>query len=109
VTTLNTTAILENGAVLTKHGQIVALELEGDTGLFYCSNAGGLDTDRKTFDTRQERDEALLRTVRLYLDEGWQLVGEEGYEMLDDWVQQTISDAGGGGYTLLNPDDEKDL
>ena len=66
-------AILANGAVLTKRGQIVVLELEGDTGLFYCSNAGGLDTDRKTFDSREERDEALLRTVRLYLGEGWQM------------------------------------
>lgn len=78
MTTLDTTAILENGAILTKHAAIVDLELEGDTGLFYCSNAGGLDTDRAQFDSRQERDEALLRTVRLYLDEGWRLVGEEG-------------------------------
>lgn len=76
--TLDTAAILEYGAVLTKHGAIVDLELEGDTGLFYCSNAGGFDTDRKTFDTREERDEALLRTVRLYLDKGWTLAGEEG-------------------------------
>lgn len=72
-----TEPILEDGAVFTKRGAIVALEFEGDTGLFFCTNAGGrLDTDRAEFDTREERDEALLATVRLYLDEGWQLVGE---------------------------------
>lgn len=78
MTTLNTAAILEDGAVLTKLGAIVDLELEGDTGLFFMSKVNGaLDSDRAEFDTRQERDEALLRTVRLYLDEGWQLAGEE--------------------------------
>jgi hypothetical protein len=75
---LNAGAILENGAVLTKAGAVVDLEMEGDLGLFFCSNDGGvLDTDRAAFDTRQERDEALLRTVGLYVEDGWTLVGEE--------------------------------
>jgi len=73
---LNTAEILANGAVLTKAGTIVDLELEGDLGLFFCSSTNG--TDRAQFDTREERDEALLRTVGLYVKDGWTLAGEEG-------------------------------
>lgn len=76
---IDTAPILENGAVLTKAGAIVDLELEGDRGLFFMSKvAGVLDTDRAEFDTRKERDEALLRTVGLYVADGWTLAGEEG-------------------------------
>lgn len=79
MTAIDTAPILESGAVLTKHGAIVDLEVEGDSGLFFCTNEGGvLDTDRAEFDTRQERDEALLRTVKLYVKDGWTLAGEEG-------------------------------
>lgn len=77
MTAIDTAPILQNGAVLTKAGTIVDLELEGDCGLFFCTNEGGvLDTDRATFDSRQERDEALLRTVALYVEAGWTLAGE---------------------------------
>lgn len=79
MTPVDTAPILENGAVLTKAGAIVDLELEGDRGLFFCTNEGGvLDTDRAEFDSKQERDEALLRTVGLYVGAGWMLAGEEG-------------------------------
>ena len=77
--TLDTAAILESGAVLTMHGAIVDLELEGDTGLFFASKVGPmLDTDRAEFDTKQERDDALLNTVRLYVEDGWTLAAGEG-------------------------------
>ena len=77
MTTLNTAEILDNGAVLTKPDAIVDLELEGDLGLFYCSNADGrLETDWAQFDTRQERDDALLRTVGLFVKAGWTLAGD---------------------------------
>ena len=75
---LDTGAILQDGAVLTKPGQIVDLEPDGDLELFFMSKVHGvLDEDRAVFGTKQERDEALLRTVRLYLGEGWTLLGEE--------------------------------
>lgn len=78
MTTINTEHVLATGAVFTKPGAVVNLEPDGDRDLFFMSNVGGvLDTDRAVFDSREERDEALLRTVRLYLAEGWQLAGEE--------------------------------
>jgi hypothetical protein len=79
MTDVNTEAILQNGAVLTKGSGVVNLELEDDLGLFFMSQVGGmLDTDRAQFDSRQERDKALLNTVRGFLGEGWHLMGEEG-------------------------------
>lgn len=79
MTAIDTAPILENGAVLTKPGQVVNLEPDGDRELFFMSNVRGvLDTDRAEFDTRQERNEALLRTVRLYVEDGWALAEEEG-------------------------------
>ena len=79
MTTFNSAEILANGAVLTKHGTVVELELEGEFGLFFCTNEGGvLDTDRAQFDTRQDRDEALLRTVVPGVEYGWTLAGGEG-------------------------------
>jgi hypothetical protein len=78
MTAIDTEAILQNGAVLTKGSGVVNLELEDDLGLFFMSQVGGvLDTDRAQFDSRQERDEALLNTVRGFLGEGWTLTGEE--------------------------------
>lgn len=70
--------ILENGAVLTKTDAIVNLELDGDRSLFFMSQVGGtLDTDRAAFDTRTDRDNALLNTVQLYIEQGWTLA-EQG-------------------------------
>lgn len=77
MTTLDTRTVLDGGAVLTKPGQIVNLELDGDLGLFFMAKVGEMHgTDRAAFGTRQERDEALLRTVRLYLGAGWRLAGD---------------------------------
>lgn len=77
MTDINTDAVLENGAVLTRGSSMVNLELEGDLGLFFMSQIGGrLDTDRTEFDTKQQRDGALLNTVNLHLAEGWTLAGE---------------------------------
>lgn len=76
MTTIDTAAVLANGAVLTKGPVIVNLEVDGDLGLFFMSKVGGtLDTDWAEFDSREERDKALLSTVRLYLNEGWNLAG----------------------------------
>jgi hypothetical protein len=78
MTDIKAVTILENGAVLTKAGGIVNLELEGDRGLVFMSQIGQLiDTDRAEFDSRTDRDNALLNTVQLYIDEGWQLAGEK--------------------------------
>jgi len=33
----------------------------------------------------------------------------ERSKLLDEWVDQAISDAGGAGYQLLDPADENDL
>jgi hypothetical protein len=77
MTTINSEAILQDGAVLTKGTSVVNLELDGDLGLFFMSQVCGiLDTDRAAFESGEERDEALLNTVRLYLAEGWQLAEE---------------------------------
>lgn len=77
MTTIDTAAVLANGAVLTKGPVIVNLEVDGELGLFFMSRVRGtLDTDRAEFGSREERDEALLSTVRLYLSEGWNLAGD---------------------------------
>lgn len=78
MTDTDTDTILRNGAVLTKAAGVVNLEPEDDLGLFFMSQVGGrLDTDRAQFDNRQERDEALLNTVRGFLGDGWHLMGGE--------------------------------
>lgn len=48
-------------------------------------------------------------TVEFPRDQWNRMTPAERGTLLDEWVDRAISDAGGAGYQLLDPADEKDL